>query len=265
MCDTISGIVPYVQCNRDAHEAPTIEGLNNFLGTTGTAIVTTIPGNADVYGRIQKQVPRMDIIAGVKAHELLKDDHASPEGWRRLRGEVVACLDQTQGDRIVFDMESAMHPVWTGVQPFDPDKLVEAIFNADFPKDVTYYWGPSVPSRNEVEQAKAAHICRTVQMCFDNLVFIDAASLSGPGALSYGANVRVADMMRVFATHPPVHMLQFHTRYWQDEQAPEAIRYSTFRDEGCALLHTGQSRFVEASQTIPEALIDEGMIPREGG
>jgi hypothetical protein len=262
---SIAGIVPYVQCNREAHEEPTIEGLKNFLGMTGTCVVTTVPGNADVYSIIQAQVPRMGIIRGLKVHALLKDNHASPEGWRRVRGEVVACLEDAEDDVFVIDAESAMHPVWTGEQAFDADKLVEAIVNAAFPQDVTYYWGPSVPSRNEVEQLKAELICRAAQESFANIVFINAASLSGPRALSYPANVRVAGMLREFANETPAHMLQFQSRWWQDAQAPEAIRLATFRDTGCALLHTGQGRWVEASQSIPAALIDAGLIPRVRG
>lgn len=262
--NAINGIVPWVECNRDAHEEPTIEGLKHWLEITDEAIVTTVPGNSALYGRLRKGVPRMHIIRGIKTHDLLRNDHASPEGWRRLRREVVACLSETSDRRLVFDMESTMRPVWEGDRPLDQDKLTMSIRHADFPRGVTYYWFPSVGAWRPEQQTIAAQICRTVQDCFDNLVFIDGASLSSPNALGYGSNLRATDALSELSRHKPVPLLQCHTKYWSDERVPEAAQYAVFGDEGCALLYPGQGRWVEASQSISAELIKAGLVPRSG-
>lgn len=67
-------------------------------------------------------------------------------------------------------------------------------------------------------------------------------------------------MLRRIAKHPPVSLFQCHGNYWPDERLPEALGYVLFRDEGCALLYPGQSRWVEASQSISKVLIKAGLV-----
>lgn len=258
----LTGIIPMVECNRDRHLEPTVAGLEHWLRTTNTAIVTTVPGNPGLYETLQERVPRMQIIPGIKTNDFLTEDFASPEAWAKVRVEVTAALTETGENRIFLMNESAVRPIWKGTQPFDVERFRESIRRAGFPQEVIYYWYPSVGAWRKDQQTRAAEVCRAVQDCFENLVFIDSASLSGPTALTWEANMRVAAILREFIRNKPVPLLQCHNNYWPDDRLPEALGYAVFRDEGAALLYPGQGRWVEASQSISDVLIKAGLVKR---
>lgn len=258
-------IIPWVERNEEGHGGATIEGLCSWLQITGAAIVTTVPGQAPCYSDICQQVPRMRIYGGLKTHEFLKDDFASPEGWKAIQREVVDTIWRTRTRVFVFEMESAFKPVWEGTQECDLERLKASIKGAHFPTNVTYWWYPSVGAWNMESQAIARKVCITVQGSFRSVVLLDSATLSGPESVTWGANVRVANILAGFTNRTPIPMLYCYgpaEGWWQDEDLPEALEYV---EEGPAILYPGYGRWVEASKSISRILIETGLVDRVRG
>ncbi len=269
----LTGIIPWLERNRPTPSQATLDGLKNWLlQATGNVIITTTPGNAGLYGILRREIPLVKyrpIASGLKTHPILGTDFTSPDGWRQVRREVVEQLRVNKTRTVVFEHENAMRPFWTGEQDCDLDKLRTSIRNANFPQDVTYYWYPSVGawrnSDQDPQQDRAAELCEIALECFNDLVLVDHASLSGPKSLTWGANVRVGGLLREVTSRQPVPVLYCYgpgSRWWQDEQLPEALGYA-LPDKlynGAAILYTGATRWVEASETIPEILKNAGLI-----
>jgi hypothetical protein len=257
-------IIPWVECNGPDHVEATVDGLRGWLSSTDTAIVTTTHNFARLYSDICQRVPRMRIYPGLKTDGFLEDDFASPEGWKAIQREVVDAIWRTRTHVFVFEMESAMRPVWEGKQECDLNRLRASIQGAHFPTNVTYWWYPSIGAWSEDEQGIAASVCRTVQASLRNVVFLDSATFSGPKSLTWDANVRAMGYLP-FAYNPPIPMLYCYgptKGWWQDEDLPEALEYV---EDGPAILYPGLERWPEAAREISRILIDAGLIPRVRG
>lgn len=254
-------IIPWVEYSGVDHVEAVVDGLRVWLESTDTAIVTTTPGQTALYSFICQAVPRMRVYGGLKTNDLLKDDFASPEGWKAIQREVVDTIWRTRTHVFVFENESAMRPVWEGTQECDLERLRASIKAAHFPRNVAYYWYPSIGAWSRDAQERASSICRTVQGALDSTVFLDSATLSGPKSLTWGANVRAMDYLP-FAFTPPIPMLYCYgptKGWWQDVNLPEALGYVK---DGAAILYPGWERWVRAAQVISETLIEAGVIDR---
>jgi hypothetical protein len=261
-------ILPWVECNKLAHVPQVVAGLKVWQWLTKVAIVSTVPGQSGFYRSIRRQVPGISIIPGIKTHSLLEDDFASRSGWKAIRDEVVQCLVRTKSRIVIFDHESAMRPVWTGDQLVAYDCLRDAIQLANFPRNVTYLWYPSIGawrnSREDPQQDAAAGICKTVQDAFPGeVIFVDHATLSGPTALEWPANIRVAAMLDEFSLHEPIPVLYCYgpgSRWWEDEDLPFALS----KVEGnSAILYPGLRRWSEAARSILRTLLPAGYPLRQ--
>lgn len=261
-------ILPWVECNHLNQVPSTIVGLKILQFLTDSAIVSTVPTGSGFYRTIRRQVPGMKIIPGIKTNDLLADDFASRSGWRAIRDEVVKCLVATKSRIVIFDNESAMRPVWTGDQEYNLKRLREAIVLANFPSNVAYLWYPSIGAwRNssaDPQQQIAAEICKTVQDAFPGeVVFIDSATLSGPTALTWGANMRVAGMLDEFSLRQPIPVLYCYgpeSRWWTDEDIPNALD----RVQGdTAILYPGARRWTEAAGILTRTLYEAGYPLRQ--
>lgn len=256
-------ILPWLEVNRQEHVANAIAGLKVWQWLTNTAIISTVPGQTDIYRPIRQAVSDMVIIPGVKTHSLLADDFASRSGWRAVRDEVVKCLVRTKSRTVVLENENAMRPVWTGEQSCSPKRLREAIVLANFPRNVTYLWYPSIGawrnSEEDPQQQIADDICRVVQDAFPGeVVFVDHATLSGPTALDWDANKRVAAMLDEFTLHQPTPVLYCYgpeSRWWMDEEVPDAL---DLVQSGSAILYPGARRWTEAAGILTRTLYEAG-------
>lgn len=256
-------IIPWVECNGPDHVEATVDGLRLWLESTDTAIVTGA-GEPALYSDICRRVPRMRIYGGLKTHEFLKDDFASPEGWKAIQRQVADTIWRTRTRVFVLENESAMEPVWEGTQDIDLERLRASIKGAHFPTNVTYWWYPSVGAWSKDAQRIAADVCRAVQSCL-GVVFLDAATLSGPKSLTWGPNVRVANILSAFTATPPIPILYCYgldEGWWQDVDLPEALGYVA---DGPAILCPGHERWPEAAAKISSILIEGGLIPRVRG
>lgn len=262
-------ILPWVECNEPEHVADTVDGLRSSLAMTDTSIATTAPGQTKLYSEICYRVPRMKLYGGLKTSYWLKDDFASSEAWKEVQRDVVDTIWRTRTRVFVFENESAMRPVWEGTQECSLTRLQESIQAAHFPTNVQYWWYPSVgPWRNSADdpqQDRARDVCRTVQGCFRDIVFLDSATLSGPKSLTWGANLRAGVILRQLAANPPIPILYCYgptEGWWQDEDLPEALDYV---EDGPAILYPGHARFAEVAPEISRLLIEAGLVDRVRG
>jgi hypothetical protein len=250
-------IMPWVECNLPKHLDNTIAGLRTWGTMFDTAIVSTTPGNAGLLERVKAAVPGVRIIPGMKTFTIL-EDFDSAEDWRQVRDEIVAAMNAVGEKAVIFENEWAIRGIW-GDRDFEPqdldlEQLEAAMRAADFPPGVTYYWYPSVPSRDKRIQDLAESIVSVAQKVLGNVVLVDNASVNGPGAERSGSNIRAGEAIASLADGKIAAILYCYgpgSSWWQDEQLPDAIKlaHETHR-LNTLILYPGQDRWAEAALTI---------------
>lgn len=249
--------MPWVECNLPRQLDNTIAGLKIWGTLFDTAIVSTTPGNADLLKRIKSSVPGVRIIPGMKTFSILQD-FDSAEEWQQVRAEIVAAMQAVGENTVIFENEWAVRGLW-GDRDFEPqdldlERLEAAMRAADFPSGVTYYWYPSVPSRDKRAQDLAESIVRVAQKVLGNVVLVDNASVNGPGAARSDSNVRAGEAIAALGDGKVAAILYCYgpdSPWWQDEQIPDAIKLAHQGHKlNTLILYPGQDRWAEAAQRI---------------
>ncbi len=259
-------IIPWVEVNfppRYVEDA--VEGLRIWRKVTDTAIVSTMPGRADLYRELRKRVPDMHIIPGLKTMDLLKR-FDSVGGWRIVAKELAA-IRAASGERVILlDNEIAMKPYIDGVQPVNLDRLRTGL--SKLPRDIDYLWYPSIFGKDD-KQRRNAEVCRVVEEVLKDVRFLDQR-YQGIRAVTDRARIAADKRLKAIARKPTLPMLYFYGsdgRYvwWKDEQVHEALEHirREWGDSADVVIYPGVKRWVEAASSISRRipLIDRQRRP----
>jgi len=233
-----------------------VEGLRIWQRVTDTAIVSTRPGNAELYTRLRDSVPGMRIIPGLKTKDLL-DRLDSVNGWKAVVREVAAICD-TSGERVVLiENEKAVYPFIRGEQSADMDQLRKAL--SFLPKDIEYLWYPSIFG-TEKEQMRCAQLCCAVQEVLSSVRFLDQR-FQGEQAVCDRWRIAADRRLMAIAQRPTLRMAYFYgpeypITFWRDAQIHVALRYirSGSPAHREAVIYPGVLRWPEAARELTKRL-----------
>jgi len=272
-CRIELGLTPWGECNwPDAltnttdPNSPTffehtVEGLKVWNSVTDTAIVTTMPGKADLYPRLRQAVPGMRIIPSLKTLELLADGFESGDGWARVADEVAAIIQLTpNAEQVLLENEEAVRPFIKGDQMSDIARLGAGLLQ--LPDDMVYLWYPSIWG-NEAEQGRCAEVCRVVEDVLPNVRFIDQRFQGQPAVTDPSRAAADRRLMKI-AKSPTLRMAYFYGpdhphMFWRDDQIHQALLQLRSGRTGPAeaVIYPGWRRWVEAAIALTERLTCE--------
>jgi hypothetical protein len=247
-------LLPWVEDNYAGYDERVIEGLKIWSRVTDTAIVSTMPGRAELYRKLRQRVPGMHIIPGIKTRTLLPV-FDSVEGWRRV-AEEVAAVSSAAGERVVLlENETAIRPYRRGEQKISLDRLRDAL--AQLPKGIGIIWYPSIHSPRNPVHDRYENVCRVVAEVCD-VRFTDRSTQS-PAALHEPWRREVRRTLERLSSKPTLPLLYAYaqrssTVYWLDQQIPEALAYvrREWGEDAELIIYPGMKRWGEAARSISD-------------
>jgi len=243
-------IMPWVEANegRESTLAQVVEGLRGWSKLTDTAIVSTVPGQAELYRSLGGRVPGMRIVPGVKTWTILPR-FDSVAGWSKVAAECRAMCEAAGVKELLLENETAIRSYRRGEQDFDAARFREGI--SQLPKDVSYIWYPSIHGGNDRVQKLFEEVCRIAGEELD-VRFVER-HWEGPDALDNEWMDRAQVRLKRVSKRPTIPILYFYEgeRWWQFAEAPEAFGAAGCRD---VIVYPGSKLWVRAAGAITQAL-----------
>ncbi len=169
-CKKKTNIVPWVESNSMKSEniAWTISGLREWAKLSDTAIVSTQPGNEQLYEKLAGQVDGIKIIPGIKTRKWLRA-YDSIDGWKRIADSVRKVIEITGADTILLENETARADYMHGRQDISLIRFGFAI--AQLPTGIKYILWPSVVGTAQ-KRERVIETCEIFNRLHD-VTFID--------------------------------------------------------------------------------------------
>ncbi len=254
-------MIPWLEVNTDERASldRAVEGLLIWRRVTDTAIISTAPGYAKIYGPLRQRTGNMRIIPGLKTAELLKkfDD---PAAWRLVADEVRAMCLAANERRIVFENETALcneenptNNYWDGVVEFDFDKLKRGM--AMLPPDVEVWWYPSFVTggapRREKRHERSARLCRAVAEVLMARFVVSEVGM--PPERNEWWNADLARLRDEISKRPSIPIVYFwgDNKFWRDDDFLVAMRSVRGKD---AIVYPGAKRWVPAARRFVDMI-----------
>jgi hypothetical protein len=257
-------LIPWVECNYpDAKLEPhapdspiyfehVVEGLLTWNKVTDTVIVSTTPGQADLYPRLRERVPTMRIIPGLKTMDLLpRFDSAS--GWTRVAREVRRMQTLSGQDIILLENEWALAPYAKGEKSLNVNRLQTAL--RELPRDVEYWWYPPAvywfAKKHGPDVGRA--MCPAIQAALPRVRFVDQR-FEAKAVVKQRGYVEAAKRFDAIVNRTPLAHVLFYGpdvdyTWWRDEDINEALAcvYEAFGADGV-------KRWPEAARSLSHRL-----------
>ena len=251
-------IVPWIEVNTLESKAidDAASGLLIWRNVTDTAIVSTVPGCADLYSQLRKKVPGMHIIPGIKTNACLKAFDSVP-GWRIVADQVRAVCEAAGERRVVLENESALKEYWRGSLDIDLDRLRDGL--GRLPQGIEIIWYPSMVGESSEVQQRAERLCRVAAEVLD-VRFTDL-SINGPRSVSYRWSKRGKRRLEKLARKATIPILYFYgpgSRWWQDDQLFQPLELA---GEGWVIIYPGVKRWRRAADSISKILAERNPRP----
>lgn len=247
-------IIPWVEDNFAKYDAPVVEGLQIWQKVTDTAIVSTMPGRADLFASIHDGVPGMKIIPGLKTMNLLRRFDAV-EGWEHVASEIRAIQSVTGSKIILLENEVAMKKYVDGEHKLNLQQLRKGL--KKLPADLQYYWYPSIWG-NGIKQSRNERVCKLVEEVLKGVRFLDQR-YQGRRAVSDKSRINADHKLRKFIKNKTLPMQYFYgpdhpVVFWKDHDLAEALQlirdHDHWKEDPQVVIYTGVKRWVTGARIL---------------
>ncbi len=199
-------IMPWVEEARDNQFGRITAGLNDWAKAVDTAIVSTAPGRADLYTRLDDAVS-LTIIPGLKpndGHVGLLPTFDDVEGWERVAHEVGLIRDTSESDTVLLDLERAGLKYRNGDEDIELDRLADGL--ELLPNDLDYIWYPSIKAHEFPYFERHKAVCEVAAMTLGRRVRFTDRSVEEPSALDDWWMVRAHRTLMGLSMEPTLPM-----------------------------------------------------------
>lgn len=262
-------ILPWVEANHARNDERVITGLRAWRRMTDTAIVSTMPGRADLYRKLEQRLPGMRIIPGLKLNggdprTRLLPTFDSVEGWQAVADEVRAICAASGQRRVLIDNETAIKVYRRGKQTINLDRLRRGL--RQLPPDIEIIWYQSILGHSVEVQKRYEDVCRAVaDVC--NVRFTDRWTQT-PEAI-HDKWLEKAHHTLLSISSPTLPMLYAYsedsgTLHWPDSRIREGLEHvhQHWGSGAEVIIYPGFARWVESAHSIRNALAHERRSPK---
>ena len=244
-------LIPWIEVNKREAVDAAVAGLLEWSHIADTAIVTTVPGELDIYDEISGRVPELQIIPGLKTNDLLRKGFDNMEGWERIGHKLEDMAQRCGSDTVVLENESAVRKYGLGNETLDWDTFRKAM--EELPRDREIIWYPAITGADDESQNRMQKLCCAVVKHHPRVTLVDRG-FSNPAAVRWNWS-KEARLRLALIGAPTIPMLYFYgpdEDYWQDEQIHKALEHVKKAAE--VIIYPGAARFEDAAKGIRKAL-----------
>jgi hypothetical protein len=247
--------VPWIELNSvgdDEALESAVTGLKVWQRVTDTAIVSTIPGKAEIYSRLRERLPELNIIPGIKTSERLgTDDFDNVDAWKLIASDVSEVAEAAGQDRVILESESALLGYFDGEWSIDFDQL--AIGLAYLPPDIEILWYPSIVSKGQEREDRSAAVCELVEeVC--SVQFVDLG-WDAPDSPDSPLRKAARERLDRIADNVTLPITYFGTlsgyEYWRYDQIFEVMDYLSHPE---MIIYPGDAYWIDAADAITDKL-----------
>jgi len=257
-------VIPWIEESFDGQYGWLSRGMKDWETVVDTVIVSTIPGRADLYTRLQHDFPMLNIIPG------LKPNGSSPassgdllpafdgvSGWQGGASEVQRIRDAANADTIILELEKAGLRCRNLQEEFDESRFAKCL--RELPDDLNYIWYPSIKAHGFEYLERHSHVCEIAASVLGKRVRFTDRSVESPAALDDWWMVQAHKYLLEISMEPTLPMAYCYEEgkiLWAPEELPTLFEHveNEWGEDADLVLYPGGSNWNTGAKEIVPAL-----------